>query len=91
MNWPDFVNGSFEALGGVFLAMNLRRILKDKKIAGISIFPVAFWSLWGFWNLFYYPHLGQWISFVGGVLVVTMNTIWVALAIWYSTRARHAR
>src|SRR6185436_15953847 len=24
----------------------------------------------GFWNLFYYPHLDQWLSFAGGVLIV---------------------
>lgn len=83
---PDLINGLFESIGGVLLFLNVLRIVKDKRVQGLSLIPVSFWSLWGFWNLFYYPHLDQWVSFAGGLLVVGMNTIWVCLAAWYSWR-----
>lgn len=45
----------------------------------------AFFSAWGIWNLVYYPTLGQWASFIGGVLLVAGNVAWVVLAISLQT------
>lgn len=84
----DFVNGFFEFGGAILLCLNIRRILKDKSIAGVSIFPVLFFTCWGIWNLFYYPSLNQMWSFYGGCGIVTANTIWVSLSIYYSVRGR---
>ncbi len=88
---PDLINGSFELLGGVVILLSIRRVLKDKKVAGVSWPHVAFFAAWGFWNLFYYPHLGQWLSFAGGLLIVTTNTIWVALLIYYTRKPWYAQ
>ena len=79
----DLVNGLFESIGSVLLWMNVRRLYLDKKIMGVNIAPVVFWSLWGMWNLFYYPHLNQWYSFAGGVSVMLANSVWVVQAIHY--------
>lgn len=78
MTWPDIVNGLFECLGGVLLWANVIRLHRDKRMAGVSIYPTALFMLWGFWNLFYYPSLSQWWSFIGGINVVTANAVWVA-------------
>jgi len=86
MSWADFVNGSFEACGGLFILLSILQVLKDKAVHGVNWIHPAFFSAWGFWNLYYYPSLGQWISFWGGVGVVTMNTIWVVLLIKYRRR-----
>jgi len=83
---PDLINGSFEFLAGFLLWNNVRMILRDKKIRGISIVPTLFFALWGFWNLYYYPHLGQILSFLGGIFVVIPNTIWVGLAIYFTLK-----
>ena len=79
MQFGDAVNGCFEVLGGVFLWLNVRQILKDKKTRGVNIIPVAFFAAWGFWNLYYYPSLDQWLSFLGGLNVVVANVTWVLL------------
>jgi len=84
MQIPDLINGNFEFIAGILLWLNVFRVYRDKQIQGIHIFPTAFFALWGFWNLFYYPHLGQWLSFVGGIMVVVPNTIWVSLAVYYT-------
>lgn len=77
---PDQINGAFEFGGALVLMLNVRRVWRDRRVSGVSWAPTAFFTAWGLWNLFYYPHLGQSWSFVGGLFVVLSNTIWLALA-----------
>ena len=86
MTVPDLTNGAFEAFGGVAIALSIVRLHRDKKVRGVNWLHVAFFMAWGFWNLFFYPHLGQWISFYGGVGVVLANTVWFGQMLWYSGR-----
>jgi hypothetical protein len=79
----DLVNGLFELIGSMFLALNIVRLHKDKKVQGVSVLPTIFWTLWGFWNLYFYPSVGCIYSFVGGVFVVIMNLVWVIMALYY--------
>ena len=77
----DAANGLFEFFGAAMAALNIRAIWRDKKVRGFSPAPVVFWSAWGVWNLYYYPSLGQWLSFGGGCFVVSVNVIYLLL-IW---------
>jgi hypothetical protein len=88
---PDQINGLFEVVGGLFALLNVRRVLRDKAVAGVSWVAVGFWSLWGFWNLYYYPHLDQWMSFYGGLMLVGANTTYVALLLYYGRRSDEAK
>lgn len=83
---PDFFNGVFEFLGACFICLNVRRIWLDKKVAGVAVAPTFFFTSWGLWNLYYYPSLGQWWSFGGGVSIVIINAIWLTLAVYYGRR-----
>jgi len=87
MNWPDIINGSFEALGGLFICASIRRLYLDKVVRGVSLLPVTFFTAWGFWNLIYYPHLEQWVSFAGGIGIVTANAIWLAQMVYYTRQS----
>lgn len=80
---PDVVNGLFEFLGSFFIGFSIYKIHHEKKVAGVSWIHVIFWSFWGAWNLFYYPHLGQWWSFVGGIAVTATNTFYVGQLMYY--------
>lgn len=71
------VNGLFETLGAALTFMNTRRVWKDRGYAGLYLPAVVFFMSWGLWNLYYYPHLGQWFSFAGGALLVAANVSWV--------------
>lgn len=82
----DLVNGLFELLGGILLWLNVRRILRDKTVTGVSVLPSLFFSLWGFWNLYYYPFLGQMLSFAGGLVLALANTTWVVLVFYFRGR-----
>lgn len=79
----DFINGSFEAIGAWATWANVARLRADRRVAGVDWRSMAFFTGWGLWNLFYYPHLGQWLSFAGGALLVSGNVAWVALALKY--------
>lgn len=84
---PDFGNAFFEAVGGVLTWINVRQLWRDKQVKGV-IWPVtAFWACCGIWNLYYYPSLGQWASFAGGLLVVSANVTWVGLALHYRRKS----
>jgi hypothetical protein len=40
------------------------------------------------WNLYYYPHLDQWWSFAGGLVIVAANVLWIGLMVYYLWRER---
>jgi hypothetical protein len=83
MTFGDLGNGAFELFGGILTWQNVRRVRRDKQIRGIDWRVQVFWTSWGVWNLGYYPSLNQWCSFVGGIMVVTANAVWLFYAIRY--------
>lgn len=88
---PDLINGLFETLAGLFVLNHCRVLLRDRAVAGVSIASTAFFTLWGIWNLWFYPQLGQFWSMVGGVFVVLANTVYVALLVRFAHSARGLR
>lgn len=86
MQIPDLVNGLFEGLGSVLTWLNVAQLIKDRGYAGVKASITVFWFLWGVWNLYYYPHLGQWLSFTGGVSIMIGNLAWVLLAWKYGPK-----
>ena len=84
---PDVVNGLFEFAGSIFTWMNCWRVHKDRGYAGLYLPGIVFFFLWGVWNLYYYPLLGQLWSFLGGVSIVLANLIWIALMVAYGKKS----
>jgi len=80
----DVINGLLELLGGCFIWLSCKRLYEDKQVKGVSMLHFTFFCFWGWWNLFYYPTLNQWMSFFGGLNVVAANTLWVVLAVHYT-------
>jgi hypothetical protein len=83
MTRPDLINGLFELVGSVAVWGNVHKLLADKAVRGTRWQLMVFFSSWSIWNLYYYPHLGQWLSFVGGVSLMVANVTWTALAAYY--------
>lgn len=79
----DMVNGLFELMGSLFIFNHCRVLLRDKVVGGLSITSIVFFQLWGIWNIWYYPSLGQWYSFTGGVFIAIANTCWILLLMKY--------
>lgn len=80
---PDFLNGLFEAVGGAIIFLNCWKLYKDKVVKGVVWQLTIFFTAWGLWNLYYYPYLHQWASFIGGLLMVIANTLWIGQVVWY--------
>lgn len=87
--YQDYINGIFEFVGAFFTWKNAFVLYKDKMIKGVYWPTIAFFSLWGLWNLHYYPSLQQWASFSGGTLLVGGNITWVVLIFIYKKRNRN--
>lgn len=83
MTVNDAVNGAFEAIGGVCIWLNAKRLARDKSVRGVDWRVTAFFWAWGIWNLWFYPSLNQWASFAGGLAIVSGNFAWLSLAIRY--------
>jgi hypothetical protein len=79
--WADIVNGCYEGLAGLFILNHCRLVLKERDAKGISVVSLVFFSTWGVWNLYYYPSLGQWMSFYGGLSIVSANILYVLLVL----------
>lgn len=83
MSLPDLVNGLFEAFGFVAVMFSVYRVQQDKKVAGVSLVTTSFFTSWGFWNLYYYPHLGQALSSAAAGAVCFANCMWCFLILKY--------
>jgi hypothetical protein len=83
---PDLINGTFESIGAFFILLSVIKLYRDKKVRGVSWVHVGFFATWGYWNLYYYPHLNQWFSFFGGLGIVVTNSIWLCQLIYYSKK-----
>lgn len=81
--WQDWINATFELMGGFFVACHCWRTYHDKGAKGVSLFAAAGFSIWGFWNLYYYPCLSQWASLIGTLGVTAANCLWICLIIYY--------
>ena len=89
--WQDNINGLFELFGGLFILLSCFKLYRDKKVRGVSYIHVGYFAMWGYWNIHYYPHLGQWFSFAGSLTVTLINTIWLGQIIYYLRKEKRKR
>lgn len=87
MALPDAINGSFEFLAGLFLLLHIKAVRKDKDVKGVSILAQTFFTTWTCWNMYYYPHLDQWLSFTGGLFLAVFQVIYFILLIHYKGKS----
>ncbi len=88
---PDLINGCFELAAGLLIMLNVRKLYRDKQLRGVCIAPTALMATWGFWNLYFYPHVGALWSFAAGIPIAVINTIWVGQMILYTQRERKTK
>ncbi len=84
---PDHINGAFELFGATLLLLDVLALRRDRIIAGVHWGPRIFFTAWGFWNLYYYPQLNQYWSFIGGCALAIVNAAWLVLLVKCEHRA----
>lgn len=76
---PDTINAGFEALAVLATLLHCRALWRAKRAMGVSVVSTLFFSVWGWWALFYLASLGQWASMGGAVGMAAANACYVAL------------
>jgi len=82
---PDAINALFQVLGAFIVLLNVYRVYRDKIVRGVDWRVTAFFVAWGLWNMYYWPHLGQWLSFWAGVAMTLSNLVYLGLMLFYIT------
>ena len=90
MSTADLINGAFEFGAFVAILLNCRKTHLAKGVKGVSYISVTFFTIWGYWNLYYYSSFDQWFSAITGAGVAAANTLWVSMIIYYQQK-RHDR
>lgn len=80
---PDLINGTFEGIGAAMIMLNIQRTRRDKEIKGFRWEPTTFFTVWGLWNLYFYPAMNAWFSFAGGAVLVSLQVVWLIQIWWY--------
>lgn len=87
MTFHDAINAMFEGGGALFLLLNVRRLLRDRSVKGVSLITTSWWTLWGFWNVYFYSAVQTPASFWAGIAVVIVNALWLGLAVYFARKA----
>lgn len=87
---PDLINSLFEGFAGLMVLNHCRVLHAEKMVRGVSVVSSFFFTVWGVWNVYYYPTLNQPLSFYGGLFVVVANAVYVWMMIFYRKCAKNA-
>lgn len=77
----DGINGLFELFGCAAVGLSIRRLYADRQVHGVSILMIAFFTTWGFWNLFFYPSVHATLSTIGAAATCAANS-WYLVLLW---------
>ena len=86
MTTPDLINGTFEFAGAAAGLWNTVVLWRHKQVRGFAPLAYLYFTAWGVWNCFYYPHLDQWFSLAGTIAITISNGLYAGLAIYYTRR-----
>lgn len=79
----DVINACFECGAGLLVLNHCRVLRAERMVRGVSLLSVAIFTLWGVWNMYYYPSLSQWWSFAGGFFVTLANGLYCSQLAYY--------
>lgn len=86
----DLANGLWEAAGSLVGLLASLQVLRDRRVEGTRWWlPLFFWS-WCAWNLWYYPAIDQWWSFLGACLMFLSNGTYACLLWWFRRHPRRS-
>jgi hypothetical protein len=77
------VVAGFEIGSAALICLSIKQLHRDKLVRGVSVWPVSFFALWGWWNLFWYAHINAPWAWWAGIAVVLTNTTWALQMAYY--------
>lgn len=80
----DIINSILIVVAGGFISVSVFKLYRDKVVRGVSPIHVGFFTLYGFWHIYFFSALDQWYSVMGGIVATSMNTLWFYMLIYYT-------
>lgn len=77
----DYIMALFQAGACAFLCLSIFTIFRDRELKGVSVWMIAYFTLWtifGTWNWYV---LNMPLSFGTSIMMGILYTIWLTLAI----------
>lgn len=85
---PDAVVAGFELVSGLLIWRSVVLLHRQKQVRGVSFWPIVFFALWGWWNVYWYAYINAWWAWWAGWNVVLANTWWAGQIGYYLWRER---
>jgi hypothetical protein len=82
----DQINAGFEMAGAISRTFDCVQLYRAKRFVGGSLFTAFFFLMWGFFNIVFYPSLGQTYSYLAALALTTMNALWLVMAMYFNWR-----
>jgi hypothetical protein len=79
----DLITSLFQIGAVIFLLDNIRMLLKDRQLKGVSIGMIFFFTLWGYWGIYMFHMLKQTFSMWTNVAIAVAYTVWLTLAFYF--------
>jgi hypothetical protein len=79
----DIINAFFPFVGAGLVALNIKQLYNDKEVKGIHWFPPLFFYTGQAWGVYFFYSLGQYYSFVGASILLSVSMVWYTMMIYY--------
>jgi hypothetical protein len=85
---PDIANSMLELVSVFVMCLNVRRLIIDKQLKGISIWSSFYGYAWALWYNYFCFASGQLYSATAGCVFSAVQTVWVIILLYYKWQAR---
>lgn len=85
---PDQINAALIFIGSLMVFKSCFLVYRDKVVRGVSMLANMYFTGWGMWNVFYFPHLHQFWSFAAEMCICTANILWLFLMLYYKHKEK---
>ncbi len=82
----DQINALFELGSAILGCTNIYKTYIDKGVKGYNYGVLIFYTLWCFYNFYFYPMNDLWYSFYAGIAIGLVNMIWLIEILYYKSK-----
>ena len=83
----DMMTAAFTIGAALFLLLNIRQLLVDKAVKGVSVYTIAYFTVWGYWGIYlFYAMPGMAWTLAASVILAIAYSVWFVLAIYYKRK-----
>ena len=81
----DLIMAAFQVGSCLFLLLSIFTIFRDRELKGVSVWMIAYFTLWTMYGIFTWYALDQFWSYLTSIMMSILYVIWLALAIFVKT------